>query len=361
MDMTSPIIVEEEQKKKISSVDIDLTNIDNGSPTSSSSKHISSSSIMGVPSTTLVSTISASVATGRLATTASRATSQPMEYSQQTLSFLKKRKMEDEERKTTIIVSSIGGLYGDLELDLPLEWASVLKGEFVKPYWTQLKKHLNSQFDARKEIYPSKEQIFEAFKLTSPRKVKGVIIGQDPYPGGQGNGLCFAVAHGAPCPASLQVIYQELRMDISSLSSSSSSSSPLSSSGTDKGTGTGMVKMRTTGCLRSWAEQGMLLLNTTLTVNRNEINSHASFGWSCFTDEVIRYIANNYRGLVFLVWGEAARKKIPLINSKRNHCILKASHPSPKTSGFTGCRHFSKTNEYLAKMGKEPIDWMRYP
>ena len=214
-----------------------------------------------------------------------------------------------------------------------------------KPYWGRLIENLNEQHAAGKKIFPPKELIFDAFNVCPFEKIKVVIIGQDSYHGkgpdgvAQATGLSFSVPLGQPIPPSLERIYRELKSDTAA-----------HPTGTE-------YKTPTHGCLRRWADQGVLLLNATLTVNEGEPNSHESFGWSQFTDAVVKYLSSKGSHFVFMLWGSFAQKKCASVNQKR-HCVLKAPHPSPKSPGcFLGCKHFSKANTYLKSVDKDPILW----
>lgn len=213
-------------------------------------------------------------------------------------------------------------------------WKKVLQGEFSKPYFQNIILHLKTEKTQGKIIYPPGPFIFNAFNTTPLDKVKVVILGQDPYHGpGQAHGLCFSVQNGVPAPPSLVNIFKELRDD------------------------TGMeIPMH--GNLTKWAEQGVFLLNASLTVRAGEPMSHAKIGWATFTDQVIRTISAERKHVVFLLWGKFAQEKSTLIDGSR-HLILKAAHPSPLSAhnGFLGCKHFSKTNEYLMQQGIAPVDW----
>jgi len=213
------------------------------------------------------------------------------------------------------------------------EWLDVLRPEFSKPYFTELKSFLLEE-KKRFRVFPPGNRIFAAFDYTPFSKVKVVILGQDPYHGdGQAHGLCFSVPDGIPLPPSLINIYQELSTDLS-------------------------IEIPKSGNLEKWAKQGVLLLNATLTVRANQAGSHQKHGWENFTDEVIRQLSARHTGLVFILWGSYAQAKETLIDGSK-HFVLKAVHPSPLSvyRGFFGCRHFSKTNELLVKAGKEPVDW----
>lgn len=212
-------------------------------------------------------------------------------------------------------------------------WKEVLKDEFQKPYFSDLKKFLIGQ-RIQNTIYPPGNLIFNAFDKTPFNEVKVVILGQDPYHGpGQAHGLCFSVPKGINPPPSLNNIFKEIKQDI----------------GAD---------IPGNGNLERWAEQGVLLLNATLTVMANQPLSHQNKGWEIFTDRVIELLSLQKKGLVFLLWGRNAKAKEPLIDESK-HFVLKAAHPSPFSaySGFFGCKHFSKTNELLEKQSITPIDW----
>ncbi len=212
-------------------------------------------------------------------------------------------------------------------------WGVVLKEEFSKPYFLQLKEFL---LEERKKhvVYPPGKLIFSAFNHTPLNNVKVVILGQDPYHGaGQANGLCFSVSDGIKMPPSLVNIFKEIQNDLG-------------------------YPIPISGNLERWADQGVLLLNAMLTVRANEPGSHQSRGWESFTDSVIKHISNEKQGVVFLLWGKYAQAKEMLIDGSKHH-ILKAAHPSPFSAynGFMGCKHFSKANEILLAQGKQPIDW----
>jgi uracil-DNA glycosylase len=213
------------------------------------------------------------------------------------------------------------------------EWLEVLRSEFEKPYFTDLKAFLNEE-KKHYRVYPPGNRIFAAFDYTPFSKVKVVILGQDPYHGdGQAHGLCFSVPEGVALPPSLVNIYKELTTDLG-------------------------IPVPKSGNLENWAKQGVLLLNATLTVRANQAGSHQRRGWENFTDEVIRQLSARHTGLVFILWGSYAQAKEALIDTSK-HYVLKAVHPSPLSvyRGFFGCRHFSKTNELLSQAGKEPVDW----
>lgn len=212
-------------------------------------------------------------------------------------------------------------------------WKEALKEEFEKPYFEQLVRELHSEKEAGATIYPPGSQIFKAFDLCPLDKVKVVILGQDPYHGpGQAMGLCFSVPDGVRTPPSLVNIFKEIESDLG-------------------------VKMSGRPNLEAWAKQGVLLLNAVLTVRAGQPTSHSGIGWQTFTDSVIQTISERCDGVVFLLWGNYARGKAPLVDKSR-HTFLEAAHPSPLARGaFFGCRHFSKTNEILSAEGKTPINW----
>ena len=213
------------------------------------------------------------------------------------------------------------------------DWDEILKGEFDKEYYQKLRAFLVKEYRTRK-IFPNMFDIFNALKYTPYSGVKAVILGQDPYHGeGQAHGLCFSVKRGVEPPPSLKNIFKEIHDD----------------------TGIGIPDC---GELTHWAEQGVLLLNTVLTVRMGEANSHKGMGWECFTDRVISALNEREKPMVFLLWGSNARQKKSLITNPA-HKILETVHPSPLSAynGFFGCRHFSKTNEFLESIGETPIDW----
>ncbi len=213
-------------------------------------------------------------------------------------------------------------------------WKEVLKPEFSKPYFLEIVNFLRTEKMAGKTIFPPGSLIFNAFNTTPFDKVKVVLIGQDPYHGaGQAHGLSFSVQNGVMPPPSLMNIYKELQSDIG-------------------------CKVANHGNLTHWANQGVLLLNASLTVRANEPMSHSRMGWANFTDAVIRKISDEKDHVVFLLWGKFAQEKQTLIDETK-HLVLKAAHPSPLSAhnGFFGCKHFSKANEWLVKQGIDPIDW----
>ena len=213
------------------------------------------------------------------------------------------------------------------------DWGELLAPEFEKPYFARLVSFVREEY-AQQRIFPRGGDIFRAFDKCPFSSLKVVIIGQDPYHGpGQANGLCFSVNDGVPFPPSLRNIFAEVQSD---------TGTPIPASGN----------------LDRWAEQGVLLLNSVLTVRAHQAASHAGQGWEQFTDAVVRTIAERRDGIVYMLWGSYAQRKGAIADPSRN-CILKAVHPSPLSvyRGFFGCRHFSRANEYLAGIGKEPIVW----
>lgn len=217
------------------------------------------------------------------------------------------------------------------------DWDEVMAGEFDKPYYKQLREFLKEEYFSR-EIYPDMNNIFNAMKHTSYSGAKAVIIGQDPYhEPGQAHGLCFSVQKGCPIPPSLQNIYKEIEADLG-------------------------IPPAPHGQLTKWADSGVLMLNTVLTVRRGQANSHKGKGWETFTDDVIIKLNERELPLVFLLWGGNAKAKKRLITNPA-HFILEAAHPSPLSAynGFFGCRHFSKCNEFLQSRGIEPVDWKIEP
>lgn len=218
-------------------------------------------------------------------------------------------------------------------MDVKIEdsWKEKLQDEFTKPYFVQLISFVKEAYQT-KTIYPPGKKIFNAFEHCPFNEVKVVIIGQDPYHGaGQANGLAFSVADGVRIPPSLQNIFKEVKEDL----------------------GKTMPK---SGNLERWAEQGVLLLNATLTVEDGKAGSHQNKGWETFTDEVIKKISDEKAGIVFMLWGAYAQKKGSMINEDK-HYVLKAPHPSPLARGFNGCKHFSLANDYLKEKGLKEIEW----
>jgi len=215
-------------------------------------------------------------------------------------------------------------------------WHEVLQEELKKPYISELKAFLEKEKKAGFTIYPEEDFVFNALSKTPFDKVKVVIMGQDPYHGaGQAHGLSFSVRKGVTPPPSLKNIFKEIQADLN-------------------------ISFFSHGCLESWAEQGVLLLNATLTVRAKEPRSHYGKGWERFTDAIIAALCQREDPIVFLLWGKSALEKCSTIlhQTKHPHLILTAAHPSPySASGFLGCSHFSKANEFLAKSGKSPISW----
>src|ERR1700743_1416625 len=222
-----------------------------------------------------------------------------------------------------------------MAIDLEPSWLEVLHGEFEKDYMLKLKQFLKQEKEAGHKVYPKGGDIFNAFNKTFSHKLKVVILGQDPYHGEhQAHGLSFSVQKGITPPPSLKNIYKELATDIP------------------------VFKIPAHGELTEWAEQGVMLLNATLTVRAGTPGSHQKKGWEEFTDKVIQTISDKKEGIVFILWGSYAQAKAELID-KSKHFIIKSPHPSPFSAdrGFFGSKPFSKTNEILIKEGKKPIDW----
>ncbi|MGL6002211.1 MAG: uracil-DNA glycosylase [Plesiomonas sp.] len=214
-------------------------------------------------------------------------------------------------------------------------WSSVIGAEKQQPYFMDIMQRVSAERAAGKEIYPPEKDVFSAFRYTPFDQVKVVILGQDPYHGpNQAHGLCFSVQPGIATPPSLLNMYKELKTDISGF------------------------EIPNHGCLSSWTTQGILLLNTVLTVERSKAHSHAKFGWETFTDAVISAINTHREGVIFLLWGAHAQKKGQMIDRQRHH-VLTAPHPSPLSAhrGFLGCKHFSQTNQILQQKGLAPINW----
>lgn len=211
-------------------------------------------------------------------------------------------------------------------------WANLLKDEFEKPYFKQLQSFLADEYSSH-TVYPAMENIFNALNAVKYEDVKVVIIGQDPYhEPNQAHGLAFSVQDGIEIPPSLVNIYKEIESDLN-------------------------IKCEQTGNLTRWAKQGVLLLNTSLTVRRGQANSHRGKGWETFTNEIIKLLSKREDPTVFILWGSNAQSFEPEI--AKQHLVLKAPHPSPLSAyrGFFGCKHFSKTNDFLVAHGKTPIDW----
>jgi uracil-DNA glycosylase len=225
-------------------------------------------------------------------------------------------------------------------LRLEESWKMVLCDEFDKPYMNELRRFLQGQKRSRKVIYPPGRRIFAALDLTPLPRVKVVIIGQDPYHGpDQAHGLCFSVRTGVPQPPSLINIFKEINSELGSEQDQLD---------------------ETCGCLEPWAAQGVLLLNSVLTVERGRAASHRDRGWETFTDRVVDVLNTQCEHLVFLLWGSYAQKKGEIVDRQR-HCVLTAPHPSPLSAhrGFFGCDHFRQANTYLRANGATPVDWFR--
>lgn len=219
-------------------------------------------------------------------------------------------------------------------VQLEESWKKTLHAEFEQPYMRALSDFLRAEKEQGKCIYPASSLIFNALNLTPLPAVKVVILGQDPYHGpGQAHGLSFSVPHGVAIPPSLLNIYKELQRDLN-------------------------IPIAAHGCLESWAEQGVLLLNTSLTVEQGKAGSHAKQGWQRFTDRIIELINQQCEHVVFMLWGAHARSKLDLLDA-RKHLLLTSSHPSPLSAyrGFLGCGHFSQCNKFLLQTGRTPIDW----
>ncbi len=213
------------------------------------------------------------------------------------------------------------------------DWLGPLSAEFKKPYYARLYRFVNEEYNAH-VIYPKKQDVFAAYDRTPLAKVKVLILGQDPYhEPGQAHGLCFSVNPGIETPPSLVNIYKELHDDIG-------------------------CYIPNNGYLVKWADQGVMLLNTVLTVRAHAANSHQNMGWEQFTDATIAALNKEDRPIVFMLWGASAGRKAAMLDNPK-HLVLKAPHPSPLSAyrGFFGCRHFSKANEFLSANGLDPIDW----
>lgn len=213
------------------------------------------------------------------------------------------------------------------------DWAGAMAEEFKKPYYASLYKFVREEYNTR-VIYPPADDIFNAMHLTPLSQVKVLILGQDPYHNeGQAHGLCFSVKPEVEIPPSLENIYKELHDDLG-------------------------CEIPNNGYLVKWAGQGVLMLNTVLTVRAHQANSHQGKGWEQFTDAIIHAVNEQDRPIVYMLWGKPAQSKIPMLTNPK-HLILKAPHPSPLSAyrGFFGCKHFSQANEFLKSNGIEPIDW----
>lgn len=220
------------------------------------------------------------------------------------------------------------------DISLHPSWLEPLRGEFEQPYMAELKRFLLGERERGKQIFPRASEWFRALDLTPLEQVRVVILGQDPYHGpGQAHGLCFSVKEGIRPPPSLVNIYKELESDLG-------------------------IKPRRHGFLEHWARQGVLLLNSVLTVEMGQAASHRERGWERFTDRIVSEVNAKAEPVVFMLWGSYAQKKAAMVDSSR-HLVLKAAHPSPLSahSGFLGCRHFSKANAFLESCGLPPIEW----
>ena len=221
-----------------------------------------------------------------------------------------------------------------MEVKIEASWKEVLSNVFKSSYFLQTAAHIKTELATGAKIFPAGNNIFNAFNQTTFEHVKVVLLGQDPYHGiGQAMGLSFSVPKGVKPPPSLVNIFKELKSDIG-------------------------LPIPTSGDLTPWAKQGVLLLNAVLTVREDEPASHAKIGWMHFTDAVIKKLSDEKKGIIFLLWGKFAEQKQVLIDETK-HFVLKAAHPAPFSAdkGFFGCKHFSKTNELLAKQGLQVIDW----
>ncbi|EAH5904376.1 uracil-DNA glycosylase [Campylobacter upsaliensis] len=219
------------------------------------------------------------------------------------------------------------------KIKINTDWLEFLEEEFKKPYFLDIKRQYIETLKAGKNIYPPANLTFNAFNLTPLNSLKVVLLGQDPYhKQNQAMGLSFSVPKGVPIPPSLRNIFKELNADLG-------------------------VKIPQNGDLSAWARQGVLLLNAIFSVEENKPLSHSLWGWQEFSDQIIKKLSFEKEGLIFILWGKFAQSKKSLIDT-RKHFILEAAHPSPLArQGFLGCRHFSKSNALLEKLGKEPIKW----
>ena len=216
-----------------------------------------------------------------------------------------------------------------------IDWQTLLGAEKEKEYFKALLAFVQSRRLSGMKVFPPKADVFNAFSLTPCDHVNVVILGQDPYHGeGQAHGLCFSVQDNVKIPPSLRNIYKELQTDVADFS------------------------MPKHGNLTKWAQQGVLMINTVMTVDEANANSHKGMGWEQFTDTVIMQVSEHLQDVIFLLWGKPAQQKIKLINTSKHH-VLTSVHPSPLSAhrGFLGCNHFSQANDLLIKLGKKPIDW----
>lgn len=233
-----------------------------------------------------------------------------------------------------MVVDTMTNTPASKPVELHPSWMKAIGGEFDAEYMKQLKQFLIQEKQAGKVVFPPGSLIFNALNTTPLNKIKVVILGQDPYHGpAQAHGLCFSVPQGVRPPPSLQNIFKEINQDLG-------------------------LPIPSHGCLQTWAEQGVLLLNATLTVQQAKAGSHQGKGWETFTDAVINAVNVQSRGVVFALWGSYAHKKGAMID-KSKHLVLKSVHPSPLSAyrGFFGCKHFSQINQYLIQQGEAPIDW----
>jgi len=220
-----------------------------------------------------------------------------------------------------------------MKIHIKTDWKKILKDEFKKEYFQELSTFLDKESDKKKEVYPPQKEIFNAFNYTSYENTKVVIIGQDPYHGeGQAHGISFSVKKGNKVPPSLKNMFKELNEDI-------------------------VFRTPEHGCLENWATQGVLMINSVLTVEKGLPASHRKKGWENLTDKVIEHLNNNKDNLVFILWGNDAKKK-GLNIDRSKHLVLESAHPSPfSVKKFYGCKHFSKTNNYLKKKNISQINW----
>ncbi len=228
------------------------------------------------------------------------------------------------------------------QIQLEPGWKKELIAEFEKPYMAKLRQFLVIQKQNQKKIFPKGGEIFAAFNTTPFDSVRVVVIGQDPYHGvGQANGLAFSVPKGVSLPPSLVNIFREIDYEFGANS---------------------LALRASNGCLKKWSKQGVLLLNSVLTVEEGKAGSHQGKGWELFTDKVVRILDESPSPLVFMLWGAYAQKKAAFVNKDR-HCVLVSSHPSPLSAhrGFIGCNHFKVANQFLERNGDKPIDWLDIP
>lgn len=251
-----------------------------------------------------------------------------------------------------------------MKVNIEPSWAEALQSEFDKEYFVRLTHFVHNEY-SHYRCYPPAQEVFNAFNLCPLKDVKVVILGQDPYHGpGQAEGLCFSVKTGIPLPPSLINIFKEIKNDIGTVppiieKPVQQSLFPLDPGSSPVGGGGGGGSRMYDGSLRRWAEQGVLLLNATLTVREHLAGSHQKQGWETFTDAVIKTISDTQEHVVFILWGGYARTKAKLID-KNKHCILESVHPSPLSAnrgGWFGNRHFSRCNEYLKANNREEIKW----